>query len=207
MTPNGLSYGWYGKVPCVGDFIRSGLSPAFMTGWDRWMRTLLATAAETLGDRWDDCYLSAPIWRFALPTGACGPHAVAGIMMPSVDRVGRRFPLCLAAELGNIPVKQAYHGASPDFDALEDAALMMLEDGTSLTLLKETLAGLPRSDPGPDADADADANGSTRNFAALDASATRSLWVAPIGEEDRVLLPQGLPEDPDTARAFFDLHA
>jgi type VI secretion system protein ImpM len=199
--PNGFSYGWYGKVPCVGDFIRSGLSPAFTTGWDRWMRTLLATAAETLGDRWDACYLGAPIWRFALPTGACGPHAVAGIMMPSVDRVGRRFPLCLATELGDIPVTRAYHDVSPDFDALEDAALMMLEDGTSPTLLEETLAGLPRSNPGRDV------NESTRSFAALDVSATRSLWVAPIGEEDRVLLPQGLPEDPDTARALFDLHA
>ena len=37
------------------------------------------------------------MWRFALPPGFCGPQAVLGLMLPSVDRAGRYFPLTFAA--------------------------------------------------------------------------------------------------------------
>jgi type VI secretion system protein ImpM len=41
--------------------------------------------------------MEAPVWRFALPDAMCGPDAILGLWMPSVDRVGRHFPLMLAA--------------------------------------------------------------------------------------------------------------
>ncbi len=66
--------------------------------WDAWLQDGMATARERLGDRagrtlWD----GAPPWRFALPAGACGPDAVVGVLLPSEDMVGRRFPITLAA--------------------------------------------------------------------------------------------------------------
>ena len=42
-------------------------------------------------------YLEAPVWRFALPPGMCGERAVLGLMLPSVDKAGRYFPLTFAA--------------------------------------------------------------------------------------------------------------
>jgi type VI secretion system protein ImpM len=39
------------------------------------------------------------VWRFALAAGVCGDGAYGGILVPSVDRVGRYFPLTVIAKL------------------------------------------------------------------------------------------------------------
>jgi type VI secretion system protein ImpM len=111
--------GLFGKVPAHGDFVRRGLPSSFVTPWDEWLQAAVAAARAQLGARWEDAWDNAPAWRFALPAGACGPDAVAGVMLPSQDQVGRRFPITLAALLPP--------GASPPdpdwFDAVEAAAL------------------------------------------------------------------------------------
>jgi type VI secretion system protein ImpM len=111
--------GLYGKVPAHGDFVRRGLPSSFVTPWDEWLQAAMSRARAGLGPRWEDAWDAAPAWRFALPAGACGPDTVAGVMLPSVDTVGRRFPITLAALLPT-------GAAVPDdawFDALEGAAL------------------------------------------------------------------------------------
>jgi type VI secretion system protein ImpM len=50
-----------------------------------------------IGEAWLDAFLEAPVWRFILPPGLCGPRAAVGLIMPSVDKVGRYFPLTLVA--------------------------------------------------------------------------------------------------------------
>ena len=50
-----------------------------------------------MGDAWLPAFLEAPVWRFTLPPGMCGARAVLGLMLPSVDRAGRYFPLTFAA--------------------------------------------------------------------------------------------------------------
>ncbi|CAH0300660.1 type VI secretion system-associated protein TagF [Roseomonas sp. CECT 9278] len=115
--PRPLS-GLYGKVPAHGDFVRRGLPSSFVAPWDSWLAAGIAAARGQLGAHWDAAWDTAPAWRFALPAGACGPDAVAGVMLPSQDQVGRRFPITLAALL---PPGAAPPG--PDwFDALEGAA-------------------------------------------------------------------------------------
>jgi type VI secretion system protein ImpM len=52
-----------------------------------------------MGEAWLEAYLTSPIWRFALSAGLCGDAAAAGVLMPSVDRVGRYFPLTIVAML------------------------------------------------------------------------------------------------------------
>lgn len=111
--------GLYGKVPAHGDFVRRGLPSSFVGPWDAWLQQGMAAAREALGPRWPAAWDEAPPWRFALPAGACGPDAVAGVMLPSEDMVGRRFPVTLAALL-------APGAATPGpgwFAALEAAAL------------------------------------------------------------------------------------
>ena len=61
--------------------------------WDGWLQECLAASRAALGERWLDIYLTSPAWRFACAAGACGPAPVVGVMVPSVDRVGRYFPL------------------------------------------------------------------------------------------------------------------
>ena len=91
--------GLYGKVPAHGDFVRRGLPTSFVGPWDDWLQRGMAAARDRFGDHWPQAWDAAPCWRFALPAGACGPDAVAGVMLPSEDMVGRRFPITLAAIL------------------------------------------------------------------------------------------------------------
>ena len=94
-----MEVGLYGKLPSHGDFLRRRVSDAFVDAWDNWLRECIVASREALGDRWLDVYLTSPVWRFVCGAGGCGPAPVVGLMAPSVDRVGRYFPLTLVSEL------------------------------------------------------------------------------------------------------------
>lgn len=91
--------GFCGKLPARGDFVASGLPRRFVEGWHDWMQHALAASRDALGDDWGAAWLEAAIWRFALSPDICGPDAVLGLWMPSVDRIGRYFPLTFAATI------------------------------------------------------------------------------------------------------------
>jgi type VI secretion system protein ImpM len=94
-----MHVGFYGKLPSHGDFLRRRVSDEFVDAWDAWLRECLAASRLTLGGRWLHVYLTSPAWRFICAPGACGPAPVIGLIAPSVDQVGRYFPLTLVAEL------------------------------------------------------------------------------------------------------------
>ena len=94
-----MQVGFYGKLPSHGDFLRRRVSDAFVDAWDAWLRESLAASREALGPRWLDLYLTSPAWRFACAAGACGPAPVIGLVAPSVDQVGRYFPVAVVSEL------------------------------------------------------------------------------------------------------------
>src|SRR5690242_3290244 len=89
--------GFYGKIPARGDFVHAGLPRTFTDTWDRWMQRMLPASRSALRDAWLPAWREAPVWRFALTPGTCGRNSVIGLWMPSVDRVGRHYPLTLAA--------------------------------------------------------------------------------------------------------------
>ncbi|HET6959482.1 MAG TPA: type VI secretion system-associated protein TagF [Vicinamibacterales bacterium] len=94
-----MDVGLFGKLPSHGDFLRRRVPDAFVDGWDSWLRECLQASHTALGERWLDLYLTSPAWRFICAAGTCGPDPVIGLMVPSVDRVGRYFPLTLVARL------------------------------------------------------------------------------------------------------------
>lgn len=94
--------GWYGKLPASGDFVTRRLPPSFIEPWDAWLNAMLAGSRERMGDAWRDAFLSAPAWRFVLAPGIIGPQAWAGLIVPSVDSVGRYFPLTVASALPSV---------------------------------------------------------------------------------------------------------
>lgn len=102
---SGAPAGWYGKLACLGDFASRRLSRAFVERWDGWLQQVLPASRARLGDGWLEAYLTSPVWRFIEwpePGGAACDAAGtvnAGVLMPSVDKVGRYFPLCVAAVL------------------------------------------------------------------------------------------------------------
>jgi type VI secretion system protein ImpM len=137
------SFGAFGKMPALGDFFRLDLPQGFVDAWDIWLQTALVTGRAALGARWNDCFLTAPLWRFSLAPGLAGSQAITGVMMASVDRVGRQFPLTLAAPhpVGASP-ERVHLAATSLFDDLETIALDMLEDGMTRERLAERLSGL-----------------------------------------------------------------
>ena len=90
--------GWFGKLPGMGDFDQRRLPPRFRAIWDEWLQKGLQTLRAERED-WLAHYLQAPIWFFALGEGVMSPSPWIGVLMPSVDSVGRYFPLTVATEL------------------------------------------------------------------------------------------------------------
>ncbi len=77
--------------------MRVNLPEDFVAPWDQWCREMMAASREELGDEWDAAWMEAPVWNYLMPPGRCGAQAVLGVWLPSVDKVGRRFPLTLCA--------------------------------------------------------------------------------------------------------------
>ena len=133
--------GFYGKLPIVGDFVTRRLPKSFVSAWDIWLQSAIATSQEQLGDSWLDTYLFAPIWRFGLSPGVCGENAWAGVLMPSVDKVNRHFPLTIAFSVDDAEMLAYLFGTKEGglwFGELEKLALSCL-DGLSVDVIDERL--------------------------------------------------------------------
>jgi type VI secretion system protein ImpM len=136
--------GWYGKIPYLGDFASRRLPQTFIGPWDGWLQQSIAASRTQLAARWLEVYLHSPIWRFVLLPGVIGNSLWAGLMMPSVDKVGRHFPLTLAVELVPQPgLFVAVMAARQWYAELEDAALATLDTGYPVEQFEASLAELP----------------------------------------------------------------
>ena len=145
--------GFYGKIPARGDFVRSGLPHAFIDPWDRWLQQGIAASRKELGEAWIAAWLEAPIWSFALAPGVCGPDAVLGLWMPSVDRIGRHFPLTLAAIAPGGDPRDLARSNGGFLFAVEQAGLAAVESDLApegLTRRVLAAAEARESDPGID---------------------------------------------------------
>lgn len=131
--------GWFGKIPFLGDFASRRLSQTFIAPWDHWLQHSIAASRAQLGEQWLDTYLHSPIWRFALWPGVLGAEGWAGVMMPSVDSVGRYFPLTIASEIAPENFIELF-SAQSWFATLEHIALSTLDMNFSVDDLERDLA-------------------------------------------------------------------
>ncbi len=148
------SLGFYGKVSTHGDFVSRRLPRTFLDPWDHWLQECLRCTHEQLGPDWLDVYLTSPVWRFALSAGVCGDAGWAGVLIPGVDRVGRYFPLTVAAPLPpRTGTLRAVIDAEAWFSELERVALSSLDDAFDLDRFDrqvEALGPLPLPPGGPE---------------------------------------------------------
>lgn len=91
-------FGFYGKIPSLGDFVTRSLPRDQVGVVDEWMRSGLF-ALRSISEAWLDSYLVSPVWQFVLPSGMWSAAPLCGLMMPSVDRVGRYFPFFTCAPM------------------------------------------------------------------------------------------------------------
>ncbi len=139
--------GWYGKLPTLGDFASRRLEGDFIEPWDLWLGECMQAQRDAIGEAWVEAYLHSPPWRFLLMPGvlpgfdpAC---MLAGVLTPSVDRVGRYFPLTIAAAVTRPPRSAVeFEPLLTWLHRLEDVALDALQDDWSIDELEDALAPL-----------------------------------------------------------------
>jgi type VI secretion system protein ImpM len=120
--------GIYGKLPMHGDFVHRNLPGAFISLWDEWLQLYIAGSQEKMGEEWLEIYLTSPIWRFVLSDGVIDENHWAGILLPSVDQVGRYYPLSIVMP---VPAKlsplEFITTQNNWYEALEEISLRALE--------------------------------------------------------------------------------
>ena len=139
--------GWYGKLPMLGDFASRRLPQPFIDRCDDWLSRGIEASRQQLGDDWLNTYLTGPLWRFAWGPGVVDAQWWFGVLMPSVDNVGRYFPLVVAWPSSAAP------DDSPSLLALErlyarmsDSALATLRPRATLDDFESALgSALPDS--------------------------------------------------------------
>lgn len=134
MSAADVTIGFFGKMPATGDFVSRGLAGEFVRAWDPWISTHLVPM-QTAG-----VWAGGTSLRFLLGPAAMGP--MAGVILPSADRIGRRFPLTLAAPLAPAPLELLIE-AGDWFARLEAAARTAYEGIIGADDLAAELAAYP----------------------------------------------------------------
>lgn len=203
----GGTFGYYGKIAEAGDFVGRGLAPEVTAALDAWLQQVLLDSRAVLGDDWLPAYLSMPVWRFAMTAGLCGPDTLIGAIMPSIDRVGRHFPLVIATTLSERPpAAMALDAMADRAPAVTGAALATLQVDARRGDLDQAVAALPAvREPGRVAQRSRREGPlhlgapSGRGMAAIAAAllaadyARPSLWIADADGTEDILIFEGLP--------------
>jgi len=186
--------GWFGKLACLGDFASRRLPTPFVRACDAWLSQGLAASRTQLGERWLDTYLTSPLWRFVWAPGVLDRTWWFGVMMPSVDNVGRYFPLLVAQPLAEpAPVASLARW----YADVSQAALETLQPGATLERFDGALQAAAQ--PATSGDS-APVGGEALTMLAGDDAAQRlhgrTLWWTSRsrGGESRLTVAMGLPK-------------
>jgi type VI secretion system protein ImpM len=143
---------WYGKLPGTGDFASRRLDADQIETIDAWLTDIMVALRAHDPEGWLNAYLASPSWRFAwLPDAAPAPLSGLtwiGVVMPSVDSVGRYFPLIFLHGLEQMPT------AATEVDALmswltrlDDIAAAALDEDWVIDQLESALSALGLPEP------------------------------------------------------------
>lgn len=145
MSNPSARFAVYGKMPKYGDFLQRQAPAAFVEAWDGWLQDVIEASHEQLGEQWLNHWLATPICRFALSPGVIGEQGWLGILVPSVDRVGRYFPLTLALPItltSGILMENVFFGQNNWFCKVENIGIDALDPACELDAVLAALAGV-----------------------------------------------------------------
>src|SRR5580700_3030409 len=85
----------FGKTPRMGDFLRVGAGGPAGEALEQWVEQGLGLAEAKRGSAWPGIYAAGATYAFVFrpPRTSIAKEALVGVIKPSVDAVGRRFPL------------------------------------------------------------------------------------------------------------------
>ena len=182
----------FGKLPSKRDFVSYNMPRPFLDHWEEWLQAAVASSRMMLGSKWQDVFLGVPIWRFWFGSHIYGT-AATGALMPSVDGVGRYFPLtvCCFEPEGMRLLPPPNPALDHWLDGVEQFLLGMLEDElrgdpaqlvASLPPAPAALREFVQPAQGRYLSWEAESGGLTSAFTSLDimnseyVHATRSFW-------------------------------
>jgi type VI secretion system protein ImpM len=134
----------FGKLGAKRDFIALATPRRFLETWEPWVQACMSASRHQLGNAWQNAFLTAPVWRFWLGADISGA-TVLGAIMPSVDGIGRYYPLTLLA------VADPSHSIPPPdlnaqdqwFVTAEEFLLSTLDQARSFEAIATALDALP----------------------------------------------------------------
>lgn len=138
----------YGKIPTLGDFVHRGMGRRQIETWDEWLQGCMSESRRALGDDWLDLYLEAPVWYFAAGPGNIDQQTWIGVLIPSVDRVGRYFPFSILREFGGGSPLGAMRQARAWYTEAERLALDCLDEQFQSSDLEPRLGRMPELETG-----------------------------------------------------------
>lgn len=140
--------GLFGKLPAKRDFIAQHAPRRFLETWEPWMQTGISASRQQLGPAWQQAYLHAPIWRFWLGGDLCGVNII-GAFMPSLDGVGRYYPLTVFAcsDADAILPPPEFDAQDAWFDAAEEFLLSTLTPDVPYEAITAALDALQPPSP------------------------------------------------------------
>ncbi len=126
--------GCHGKLPALGDFVTRGLHGAVLERWDGWLQQLVSASRLALGPAWQAGWLHMPAWHFVLGSSVLTDEPCAGVLIPSVDKVGRSYPFSVLSPMRPDGVAPAAWRAGAEALAIE-----ALASGLDAELLQQRL--------------------------------------------------------------------
>jgi type VI secretion system protein ImpM len=130
----------FGKLGAKRDFIAVATPRRFLETWEPWVQACMSASRHQLGEEWQNAFLTAPVWRFWLGADISGA-TVLGAIMPSVDGVGRYYPLTLlaVADPANSIPPPDLNAQDQWFAAAEDFLLATLDQARSFEEISAAL--------------------------------------------------------------------
>ena len=136
--------GLYGKLPAKRDFVAVAAPKRSIRVWEPWVEQgMTESRAHGCEAEWKRAFSAAPVWRFWLGPSLCG-EAVIGAFMPSMDSLGRLFPLTLigVAANGEAVAPPDIECHDPWFETVEGFLLSTLDAHASFETTLEALGDL-----------------------------------------------------------------
>ena len=210
-----MSPGFFGKITTNGDFVSRRLPASFITPWDQWLQQGLLYSRELLTDCWLNCYLTSPVWRFAFSSTIFDGISWGGVLMPSVDKVGRYFPLTIASGApGEGHILDWLTKNKDWYDKTEDIARSTLQHDCVFDNFNIEVLAMPGLPSYKQLKNSASLAGINQFFESMDETVKKidkltltgySLWWSELSPniQSRVMVCQGLPKDKMFAALFM----
>jgi type VI secretion system protein ImpM len=151
-----MAFGVFGKLPQKRDFIALNIPRVVLEPFETWLQSAVAASRSELGAGWQALYLVSPIWRFWIGSDIFGVNC-AGALIPSVDKVGRFFPLAILYCADNDAgiVAPPFDALDAWYAAIEERLLSVLQENAEVEvdhltdglLVPESPAGPPGPQP------------------------------------------------------------